>query len=151
MKHILWILFLFQSLATFAEKYWVTFTDKSDVKFDPNSYFSERTIEQRKTQGLPVCDSLDFPVSEKYCAEVTKLSDSVSYTSRWLNGIALYTTPERIETIRQLPFVAKIRMMQNKGEVSLFDNGTHELKKNDLAYCIIKPIVWAEKIFPRTT
>jgi len=133
LKHILWILFLFQSLATFAEKYWVTFTDKSDVKFDPYSYFSERTIEQRKTQGLPVCDSLDFPVSEKYCAEVTKLSDSVSYTSRWLNGIALYTTPERIETIRQLPFVAKIRMMQNQGEVSSFDYGIHDLKKNNLA------------------
>lgn len=103
LKYVIVIILLIHSRNLFAEKYWISFTDKSGVEFDPYAYFSQRTIDQRLSQGLNLCDEKDFPVNENYCSQVLLLSDSVSYSSRWLNGIAAYTSPDRIESIKALP------------------------------------------------
>ena len=133
LKQLLWIIFLFQSSAALAEKYWVSFTDKSGVEFDPNTYFSERTIEQRLAQGLSLGDSLDFPVSEKYIAVVSTHCDSLSYSSRWLNGIAIYSSPERVALIQQLSFVSDIREMQGQAIAASFNADKKDLDKMDRA------------------
>lgn len=95
-----------------AQKYWVSFRDKAGVSFDPYSYFSQRTIDQRQQQGLPLCDSTDFPISEKYLNTISSLVDSMSYTSRWLNGVAVFCDESSSWQIGQLPFVVDIFPMQ---------------------------------------
>ena len=114
LKYVIVIILLIHSRNLFAEKYWISFTDKSGVEFDPYAYFSQRTIDQRLSQGLNLCDEKDFPVNENYCSQVLLLSDSVSYSSRWLNGIAAYTSPDRIESIKALPFVSSVREMNGQ-------------------------------------
>jgi hypothetical protein len=97
-----------------AQKYWISFKDKAGVTFDPLSYFSQRTIDQRQQQGLSLCDSTDFPVSEKYLKTISSLVDSMSYTSRWLNGVAVYCNEATADQIEHLPFVLDIFPMQGQ-------------------------------------
>ena len=133
LRYILVLILNFQSPSIFAEKYWVGFSDKSGVEFDPYSYFSYRTIEQRLAQGLSLCDSLDFPVKESYCEKVSSLCDSMSYSSRWLNGIAVYTSPERAEVIGQYSFVTSVHLMQAKAIMAFHDNGSYDIDNFDQA------------------
>jgi len=117
MKHraaaYLVIAFILSALPGFAgEKYWVTFKDKAGVTFNPYQYFDQRTIEQRNAHGIPLNDSSDFPVNETYIKTVQSIADSVSFSSRWLNGIAVYASPGEIEEIKKLLAVARVEPMQ---------------------------------------
>ncbi len=128
LQSILCFFLLVQSTQLFAEKYWISFTDKSGVEFDPYTYFSQRTIDQRTFQGLDLCDIRDFPVSEKYCAAINPFVDSVSYSSRWLNGIAVYTSPERVAVIKNLAFVSGVREMMSTAVLAVFrENDSFDL------------------------
>lgn len=104
---------LFFASAGAVDKYWVTFTDKHNVVFDPLQYFSKRTIEQRLLYNIPVNDSSDYPLNATYLSDIKKLVDSVSSSSRWLNGIAVYADEEKINTLKQLPFVKGVFSMSN--------------------------------------
>src|SRR6187455_201290 len=76
-----------------AQKYWITFADKNGTTFNPTEYFDPRTIEQRLRWNIPVVDSLDFPVNEKYLSEVRDRVTGMSHESRWLNGVAVFASP----------------------------------------------------------
>jgi hypothetical protein len=104
---------LFTELSS-AQKYWVSFKDKAGVTFDPYSYFSQRTIDQRLQQHLQLCDSTDFPVNPNYVSTISALSDSISYSSRWLNGLAIYCDINTAEKISHLSFVADILPMKTQ-------------------------------------
>ena len=104
--------FLLISLQCFSQqKYWVTFTDKAETTFNPCDYFDDRTIAQRIAQHVSLSDSTDFPVSEKYIAEVKSIVESTSYSSRWLNGIAVHATEGEIERVKKLSCVAAVEEM----------------------------------------
>ncbi len=109
------ILFLALSLAGFSQqKYWVTFKDKAGTQFDPYDYFDERTISQRLAQQIPLDGITDFPVSENYILEVNQIAYSTSYSSRWLNGIAVFASSDEIERIKKLSCVASVDAMKNE-------------------------------------
>ncbi len=114
-----------------AEKIWVSFRDKSEVTFDPYNYFSERTIVQRIEQRLPLCDSLDFPVSDKYLTTLSHFSDSMSYSSRWLNGVAVFCSVQKAEEILKLPFVKSIEALGSKSFLAEKKMDLYQLNKYD--------------------
>lgn len=91
------------------DKYWVFFTDKEGVCFDPYSFFDDLAIERRLNHGLSLYDTTDFPVSPRYLEGVSVFADSLSHHSRWFNAVALYAGPEAIEQIRQLDYVLKAK------------------------------------------
>ena len=133
LKQILFVFFIFQSLNLFAEKYWVSFTDKSGVEFDPYEYFSQRTIEQRVARGIDLCDEKDFPVNENYCTALQPFCDSISYSSRWLNGVAIYSSPDRIDLIKNLSFVSSVREMSGQITLAFKSDKSYDLNKFNFA------------------
>jgi serine protease AprX len=108
--------------------------DKSGVRFNPYEYFDERTIEQRNAQCLPLCDSTDFPVNENYISLVRSIADSVSNSSRWLNGIAIYASSEEAEKIKQLPCVAEVEIMLRSSQSTVEkEEQLYGFTRNELA------------------
>ncbi|MFW5658737.1 MAG: S8 family serine peptidase, partial [Bacteroidota bacterium] len=94
---------------TFAQQAWlVQFTDKAGVQFSPESYFSPKALERRSLQGLPLCDSSDFPVQNAYVEQVAPFADSLLHTSRWLNGVGVLTDAARVQQIEQLACVRRV-------------------------------------------
>jgi serine protease AprX len=130
-------LFLFsQAENSFAQnKYWVSFTDKAGVTFNPCEYFSQRTIERRIRYGISLYDSSDFPVNEKYVSQIKSLSDSLGWSSRWLNGVAVYTSEENIKQISKLSFVVDAEELcsVSKPAEEKIETVSKELKPKQLA------------------
>ena len=110
---VLLILFVFSN-ATAQNKFWVSFFDKANVTFEPLAYFDNRTIVQRLEQGISINDSSDFPVNPNYLFRVMEVADSVSVISRWLNGVAVFATPDEIKTISKFSFVKCIEPMTSQ-------------------------------------
>ena len=111
---LLWMIVFHANHTMASEKYWVSFTDKKNVSFDPQSYFDPRAITQRQAAGIPVFDSTDAPVSEIYIQRILCFTDSLSWASRWLNGIAVYSDESRIQCISSEPFVRSVEPMTSK-------------------------------------
>lgn len=86
--------------------YWVFLTDKANTQFDPFSYFDAKAIERRKSNGLSLLDSTDFPLNVQYVTTIAALSDEIVGESRWLNAVAVVAAD--IDKIRQLPFVKQV-------------------------------------------
>ncbi|MGL5892653.1 MAG: peptidase S8, partial [Bacteroidia bacterium] len=82
----LFLLWLLPLAAQAQQSWWVYFTDKNGSTFDPETYFAPEAIQRRAVQGLPVCDSTDFPVAATYISAVAQIADSTGYASRWLNA-----------------------------------------------------------------
>lgn len=95
------------------DKYFIYFTDKEGVEFDPFTYFDEKAIERRMREGLSLTDISDFPVKEEYIQTVTSICDSAKVVSRWMNGMSIYASEEQIKHIGSLPFVLEIEKMQH--------------------------------------
>ena len=103
----------FASYLAFAQqKYWISFSDKHGTSFNPYEYFDQRTIEQRLRWGIPLTDSTDFPVNEKYLSQVSALVNDTLHSSRWLNGVAVIAGDNQIEKVKKLPFVIEAETME---------------------------------------
>ncbi|NVO04257.1 MAG: S8 family serine peptidase [Bacteroidetes bacterium] len=89
-------------------KYWVFFKDKNGSTFNPYEYFDQKAIDRRIQNGISLYDSTDFPLNQKYVDIVKNLSDSVSHSTRWFNGMAVYANISQISLIGELPFVESI-------------------------------------------
>jgi len=94
-------------------KYWVFLKNKKSVTFDPYSYFDKKAIERRIANGISLVDSTDFPLNSIYETSITSLADSVSHSSRWFNAMCVYASSEKIEEIRNLPFVSDVELMES--------------------------------------
>ena len=90
------------------EKFWVFFTDKAGVSFDPLEYFDPKTIDRRLKHGIPLNDPTDYPLNEDYVQSVKYLADSAGYGSRWFNAQSIFAYPDQVNKIRSLPFVVKV-------------------------------------------
>ena len=95
------------------EKYWVLFTDKEGVSFDPHTYFDPLAIERRIKHNIPLNHYTDRPVREDYITQIGLLSDSLTATTRWFNGVAGYFSTENIRIIEKLPFVHEVIPIQS--------------------------------------
>ncbi|HDR51901.1 MAG TPA: hypothetical protein ENN90_09850, partial [Mariniphaga anaerophila] len=91
-----------------AQYYWVGFTDKNDSPWSlsmPEAYLSERAIQRRTDQNIPI-DSLDLPVNSTYMMQVIQLGAKFIHSSKWLNGITVQALSEDFaEHVHELPFV----------------------------------------------
>lgn len=113
------------NLSLFAsDKYWVFFTDKEGVSFDPYRYFDSRTIEKRLENGLSLAEFTDLPIREDYCSKVELIS-RIHTRSRWLNAVSVELDEKTLERIAGLPFVEGIQQIQMSSSLS-FEEGLEE-------------------------
>ncbi len=102
------IILLSNNIIKSQNKYWVFFTDKHDVTFDPYSYFDDKAIERRLQNNISLYDSSDFPLNENYVKSVFCMTDSIIQESRWFNALAVYGSYEQLEQIKHLSFVKTV-------------------------------------------
>jgi serine protease AprX len=87
--------------------YWVFFTDKNGVEFDPYKYFDPRAIIRRKELNLNLYDDSDMPVRSDYIKYIEEITGKIKSVSRWFNAVSVYATPNEINTVNKLDFVEK--------------------------------------------
>jgi len=92
-------------------KYWVSFTVKTTKNFDPYKFFDPKTIQNRISQGKPISDWYDLPVNPEFIQGVRSIADSTGYSSRWLNGMAVFASQKELPLIASLPYVKNIEPM----------------------------------------
>ena len=105
---------LFSSSAVAQERYWVFFSDKDHVKFDPFTYFDERTIQKRINAGVSLTDFYDLPVRSDYIEELKKNTGNIHTISRWFNAVTVTVRKKDLDVIIQLPFVVKVIPVEMK-------------------------------------
>jgi len=105
------------------KKYWVYFRDKglettgthslqkeSQLYSMAKAFVSDRAL-QRRGKVLArenLIDVSDLPVYQPYVDELAKRGITAHVSSRWLNALSVYLTPEQIGSIASLPFVKEV-------------------------------------------
>lgn len=90
------------------DKYYIQFTDKNNSPYSldhPEKFLTARALARRKRFHIPIKEN-DLPVNPQYIDSVAHTGVKILNTSRWLNGVTVYTTDTSlIDTIRKFPFV----------------------------------------------
>jgi len=71
--------------------YWFYLKDKEGNSYniaEPELFLSQRSLERRGWQGLPV-DERDLPLAQRYLDSLQEKGIRIVQQSRWLNGVAL--------------------------------------------------------------
>ena len=116
MKKIIWgCLMVVCTLTALAQKtyrYRVALKDKAGTTFtleNPKEFLSERALERRNRQQLPV-DSTDLPVSAVYLSELVKMGGQVVTTSKWNNTVVLEISDTLLmDEVSEMPFVQNVK------------------------------------------
>ena len=103
------ILFSIPLLSQIApDKYFVQFTDKNNSPYSlsqPEAFLTARALARRAKFHIPVKEN-DLPVNPQYVQAVANVGVKIINTSRWLNGVTVYTTDAAlIDSIGKLSFV----------------------------------------------
>ena len=89
-------------------KYRISLKDKAATEYSlkrPEKFLSERAIERRKKQNLPI-DSTDLPVCRKYIDEIRQQGVTIVVTGKWNNFVTVSCNDTTlIDRIAALPFV----------------------------------------------
>lgn len=97
-----------QPTSTDTLKYRISLTDKAATTYSlkqPGKYLSQKSIERRQRQGLPI-DSTDLPVCEKYVDAIKKKGVRILVTGKWDNFVTVSCNDTTlIDEIAKLPFV----------------------------------------------
>jgi serine protease AprX len=101
--------------------FWVFFTDKDGVEFDPEAYFHEAALERRDKHKVPRDHISDYPVREDYVDIVCNMVNECGYASRWFNALFVTADELQIEAVRQLSFVRDIEISRVKLDVAQFE------------------------------
>ena len=126
------------SLAQVAEKnnaYWVFFTDKKGVQFDPYTYFHNNTIERRLNAGIALADITDYPLNEKYVSSISLLCDSITIESRWMNAVKIWgSNDNELQQIKSFSFVKVVEEAVDGTLIlaSKQESSSNVLKEKDL-------------------
>ena len=93
-------------------KYRVNFRDKAETTYaldKPSAYLSERALERRMKQGLPV-DSTDIPVCRSYIDMLVGKGAQLVSKSKWNNTVVVQVSDTSvIDKVAALPFVTAVR------------------------------------------
>jgi serine protease AprX len=91
--------------------YIIKLKDKGQSLFsitNPTTFLSERAIERRLLQQIPV-DESDLPVNPEYIDQIKEFGAQVIYISKWLNTIIVKADKtETIVRLQKLPFIKEI-------------------------------------------
>jgi len=92
-------------------KYYIQFTDKKNSPYSldhPEQFLTKRALARRARFRIPIKEN-DLPVNPQYVDSVAKTGVKILNTSRWLNGVTVYTThPELLDSIRKFSFVKNV-------------------------------------------
>jgi subtilisin family serine protease len=98
------------------QKYWIFFRDKGPSSLSKRSALlneakqrlSAKSLERRAKvlPGNALVDESDFDLYPPYWHELTSRGFEPVVTSRWLNAVSIFATPEEITALQNLPFVA---------------------------------------------
>jgi subtilisin family serine protease len=99
------------SNASAQDKYWVFFTDKSGVDFDPSTYFDSKAIERRIKHKIDLYDITDFPLNSSYVNNVEEIVESVGFRSRWFNAVVVVADHSQMKQVKELPCVKHVKAM----------------------------------------
>ena len=122
-KHLFLAIFALLAVAGMAQDncYWVFFTDKNDTQFDPYAYFDAKAIERYQQCGADLYDISNYPLNDSYVNTVGGYSTEVFGESRWLNALGVTATQENAMLIEQLPFVAKVQVIETSSVMASVD------------------------------
>lgn len=97
--------------------YWVAFKNKTGTQFTidkPEEFLSDRAIERRARQNIPIVES-DLPISPNYRSAILELGAELAHTSRWLNGITVKTDSVNFsDKLDNLDFVREYQVTKNQ-------------------------------------
>lgn len=105
----LFLLFSFRAETWSQKRYWVFFSDKDSVSFDPGFYYDPSVIEKRERLNIPLILFADLPVREDYLREVALIAGNQGTISRWFNAVSVNADKSSLERIKELPFVTGVR------------------------------------------
>ena len=108
---LIFLIISFGNKAFAQDSYWIFFTDKKDVQFNPYEYFDAKAIARRIKNEVPINDPTDWPLNETYVKTVGNMVDSTTGQTRWFNALAVSATTEQINQIQKLSFVNKVESM----------------------------------------
>ncbi|MDH5602504.1 MAG: hypothetical protein OEY51_01110, partial [Cyclobacteriaceae bacterium] len=101
-------IFIFHTISLSAQsRYMVFFKDKINSPWtvnNPSQFLSAKSLQRRQKQGISVEES-DIPVNPSYISGVAATGAEVFYTTRWLNGLLVQSTPTINSLITALPYV----------------------------------------------
>lgn len=124
-------LFLILQLGLFAQQeYWVLFTDKNNVSFDPYTYFDQKAIQRRIDLGISLYDSTDFPLNQNYVSAVNSQVVSSDVQLRWFNALSVVATIDQIQQLKKMSFVAEIIPL----EISTYLTSSAQTTETEYAY-----------------
>ena len=138
MKGVLTILFYLLVISrglTQDEKFWVFFTDKEGMEFNPYDYFDDKAIERRESLGLSLYDITDYPVNPNYINGVEKCVSCISHHTRWFNAVSVKASPAEIEKVKSLSYVKGV-MLFSKNPMRITDEYFEE--QSDKSDSLIK-------------
>lgn len=114
---LLIILITSTSLYSQSQKYWIRFTDKDNVIFNPYNFFDAKAIQRRIKNNIPLVEFSDLPLRADYVREIKELSDSMTGQTRWFNAVACWVNTTQIQKIKSLPFVKEVVAMSGEQEI----------------------------------
>lgn len=101
-----------QASAQKTYKYRINLRDKAATTYslnDPQAYLSQRALERRMKQALPI-DSTDLPVCKSYTDAIVNKGAELVTQSKWNNTVVIQLSDTSlIDRIATLPFVAAAR------------------------------------------
>lgn len=112
-------------------KYYVFYTNKNNVEFNPLTYFHPKAIERRIAQQLPLYTYSDIPVNSTYESAVAKLATQLKMSSNWLNMSVVFATPQQIEAIAELPFVGSTQKIEYAQQAQLCNDAKETDEDNN--------------------
>lgn len=114
-------------------KYWVLFTDKNGINFDPYSYFDIKAIERRLKSNIPINHISDWPVKPQYIDSISALTTQTRHHSRWFNAVAILANAEQLSTIKKLNFIKEIIPMSSISYSASLNNEKRHKYETDLS------------------
>lgn len=98
------------------KKYWVFFSDKNGVSYNPKLFFDKKAVLRRKKLNIEFNEQ-DKPVKEQYLNDLQKITDSIKHVSRWYNAASVYMSAEKAKQIDSLCFVDSVRLIADKTHI----------------------------------
>jgi serine protease AprX len=116
MKKAITSLFFFlilQSLiAQSTAAYWIFFTDKKNSPYsinEPSVYLSEKAIDRRHKQNIPVTTS-DLPINSSYINAIRSFDVTILNQSKWFNAVLVSCADvNKIKEIKKLACVKEVK------------------------------------------
>jgi serine protease AprX len=124
MKNGITLLALILSISfslTAQNEYWVYFTDKNEVEFNPYTFFDKKAIDRRINHKIDLYNISDYPVNENYLDAVASSVEATEIISRWFNAVSVFAYDDQIASMLQFPFVKHVEQIySSNGTLALF-------------------------------